>query len=45
VRDLPIEGGDQAPEAFRTNGGINFEFLHCLALLIELFAIASLFAS
>jgi len=29
LRDLPIEGGDQARETFRTNHGINVEFLHC----------------
>jgi hypothetical protein len=35
---LSIEGGDQACETFRTNHGINFEFLHVLCtLLIELF--------
>ena len=28
LRDLPIEGGDQARETFRTNHGINFEFRH-----------------
>jgi len=28
LRDLSIEGGDQARETFRTNHGINFEFLH-----------------
>ena len=38
LRYLAIEGGDQACEAFRTNQGINFEFLHALCtLLIELF--------
>jgi hypothetical protein len=38
LRDLSIEGGDQAPETFRANHGINFEFLHLhLALPIELF--------
>ena len=31
LRDLPIEGGDQARETFRTNHGINVEFLHCLS--------------
>ena len=30
LRDLPIEGGDQACETFRANHGINFEFLHVL---------------
>ena len=29
--DLPIEGGDQARETFRTNDGINVKFLHCLS--------------
>lgn len=38
LRYLSIEGGDQACETFRTNHGINFEFLHLLCtLLIELF--------
>ena len=38
LRNLSIEGGDQACETFRTNHGINFEFLHVLCtLLIELF--------
>jgi len=31
LRDLPIEGGDQARETFRANHGINFEFLHFLS--------------
>jgi hypothetical protein len=31
LRDLPIEGGDQARETFRTNHGINFEFLQSLS--------------
>jgi hypothetical protein len=30
LRDLSIEGGDQARETFRANHGINFEFLHVL---------------
>jgi hypothetical protein len=30
LRDLSIEGGDQARETFRANHGINFEFLHLL---------------
>ncbi len=29
--DLAIEGSDQASETFRTNHGINFEFLHLLS--------------
>jgi hypothetical protein len=32
LRDLPIEGGDQASETFRANHGINFEFLHLLII-------------
>lgn len=40
LRDLPIEGGDQAREAFSTNQGINVEFLHSLSShRVELFAI------
>src|SRR5271163_3757485 len=35
LRDLPIEGCDQARETFRANHGINFEFLHLLVLSIE----------
>lgn len=31
LRHLPIEGGDQARETFRTNQGVNVEFLHCLS--------------
>jgi hypothetical protein len=31
LRDLSIEGGDQARETFRANHGINFEFLHVLS--------------
>jgi hypothetical protein len=31
LRNLSIEGGDQAYEAFRTNHGIDFEFLHVLS--------------
>jgi hypothetical protein len=30
LRNLSIEGGDQACETFRANHGINFEFLHVL---------------
>jgi hypothetical protein len=30
LRDLSMEGGDQARETFRTNHGINFEFLDFL---------------
>ncbi len=30
LRYLSIKGGDQACETFRTNHGINFEFLHVL---------------
>ena len=30
LRDLPIEGGDQACKTFSANQGINVEFLHCL---------------
>jgi hypothetical protein len=33
LRDLSIEGGDQACETFRTNHRINFEFLHFLSSL------------
>jgi hypothetical protein len=33
LRDLSIEGGDQARETFRANHGINFEFLHFLCSL------------
>jgi len=31
LRDLSIEGGDQARETFRANHRINFEFLHLLS--------------
>jgi hypothetical protein len=31
LRDLSIEGGDQARETFRANDGINFKFLHVLS--------------
>jgi hypothetical protein len=37
LRDLSIEGGDQARETFRPDRGIDFEFLHFLALPIEMF--------
>jgi len=37
LADLSIEGGDQARETFRTNHGINFEFLHLPSSPIELF--------
>lgn len=37
LRNLSIEGGDQPRETFRANHGINFEFLHFLALPIVLF--------
>jgi hypothetical protein len=37
LRNLSVEGGDQAGKAFRANHGINFEFLHFLALPIEMF--------
>jgi hypothetical protein len=30
LRDLPIEGGDQARETFRANQGINFALQHWL---------------
>ena len=30
LRDLPIEGSDQARETFRADHGINFQFLHLL---------------
>jgi hypothetical protein len=30
LRDLPIEGRDQARETFRANHRINFEFMHVL---------------
>jgi hypothetical protein len=33
LRDLSIEGGDQACESFRANHGIDFEFLHVLSSL------------
>jgi hypothetical protein len=36
LRDLPIEGGDQACETFRANDGINFEFLHVFSSPTEL---------
>jgi hypothetical protein len=32
LRNLSIEGGDQARETFRANHRINFEFLHVLLL-------------
>ena len=32
LRNLSIEGGDQACETFRANHRINFEFLHFLKL-------------
>ena len=32
LRDMSIEGGDQASETFRANHGINFEFLHFLII-------------
>jgi len=32
LRDLAIEGSDQARETFRANHGINFEFLHLLII-------------
>jgi hypothetical protein len=35
LRDLPIEGSDQARETFRVNHGINFEFLHLLSSLYQ----------
>ena len=38
LRDLPIEGGDQARETFRANHGINFEFLHLLSSLYRAWA-------
>ncbi len=37
LRDLSIKGGDQSRETFRPNHGIDFEFLHFLALPIEMF--------
>ena len=36
LRDLPIEGGDQACETFRANHRINFSSCIFLALLTEL---------
>jgi hypothetical protein len=36
LRDLSIEGGDQARETFRTNDGIHLKFLHLLSSPIEL---------
>jgi hypothetical protein len=38
LRDLPIEGGDQARETFRANHEINFEFLHLLSSLYRAWA-------
>ena len=38
LRNLSIEGGDQACETFCANHRINFEFLHVFALLIQLFS-------
>jgi hypothetical protein len=35
LRNLPIEGSDQAREAFRANHGVKLGFLHC-ALLASL---------
>jgi hypothetical protein len=37
LRDLSIEGGDQACETFRSDHRINFEFLHFLSSPIETF--------
>jgi hypothetical protein len=37
LRNLSIEGGDQACKTFRANHRINFEFLHFLSSPIEVF--------
>ena len=39
LRNLPIEGSDQARETFRAYDGINFEFLHCLSSPYRTFSI------